>query len=141
MLACLHERQRLAAAAVLGLDDPWAANPQAPPANERERERRLALVQEFERRIAAGPAREWVDKFRAAGVPAAEVRVLDQLYEHEQVKANGLVHSIEHPGVGEVKLLGSLFKVDGVVTPPRRAIPGLGEHTEEVLAQCRQSQV
>jgi crotonobetainyl-CoA:carnitine CoA-transferase CaiB-like acyl-CoA transferase len=135
-IACLHERQRLAAAAVLGLEDPWAGNPQAPPADAAERERRLELVAQFEHRIATEPAATWVARFREAGVPAAEVRLLDQLFEQDQALANGLVHTVEHAGVGEVKLLGSLFKVDGVVTPPRRSIPALGEHTEEVLGEC-----
>ncbi len=136
VLACLHRGQREAAAGVLGLNDPWAANPQAPPSSERERERRRALVSEFERRIAAGSAGDWLARFRAAGVPVAEVRRLDQQFEHAQVTANGLVHAVEHPGVGEVKLLGSLFKVDGSAAPPRRGIPALGEHTAEILAEC-----
>jgi crotonobetainyl-CoA:carnitine CoA-transferase CaiB-like acyl-CoA transferase len=134
VLACLHEGQRIAAAAVLGLEDPWAANPQAPPVDAAERTQRLALVAEFERRIATEAAAHWVQNFRAAGVPASEVRLLDQLFEHEQVTANGLVHTLEH-GVGPVKLLGSLFKVDGLVTPPRRAIPAIGEHTDEVIRE------
>jgi crotonobetainyl-CoA:carnitine CoA-transferase CaiB-like acyl-CoA transferase len=137
VLACLHEGQRLAAAAVLGLEDPWAANPQAPPADAHERARRLSLVSEFERRAASEPAGVWVQRFRAAGVPASEVRLLDQLFEHDQVRANGLVHTLGHDEVGEVKLLGSLFKVDGFVTPPERPVPALGEHTDEVLAECR----
>ncbi|HLY50541.1 MAG TPA: CoA transferase [Solirubrobacteraceae bacterium] len=136
VLACLNREQREAAAGVLGLEDPWAANPQAPPRNGSERERRRELVREFERRIGGGRAVEWVTRFRSAGVPAAEVRRLDQQFEHDQVTANGLVQAIDHAGVGEVKLLGSLFKVDGSAAPPRRAIPALGEHTEEVLAQC-----
>jgi crotonobetainyl-CoA:carnitine CoA-transferase CaiB-like acyl-CoA transferase len=134
VLACLHEGQRVAAGAVLGLDDPWAANPQAPPADAAERARRLALVAEFERRIATDTAQHWLQRFRAAGVPASEVRLLDQLFEHDQVRANGLVHTLEH-GAGRVKLLGSLFKIDGLVTQPRRAIPALGEHTEEVIRE------
>ncbi len=138
VLACLHERQRAAAAAVLGLDDPWVANPQAPPASLAERQQRLALAAEFERRLAAEPADVWVRRFRAAGVPAAEVRVLDQLFEHDQVRANGLVQTVHRDGVGDVRLLGSLFKIDGVVTAAQRSVPTLGEHTEEVLAQCRE---
>jgi crotonobetainyl-CoA:carnitine CoA-transferase CaiB-like acyl-CoA transferase len=136
VLACLHEGQRVAAAAVLGLEDPWAANPQAPPAGEAERAQRRALVAEFERRAQAEPAELWVRRFRDAGVPAAEVRLLEQLFEDEQLHANGLVHTFDRPGVGPVKLLGSLFKIDGAVTAPGRGVPGLGEHTEEVLASC-----
>jgi crotonobetainyl-CoA:carnitine CoA-transferase CaiB-like acyl-CoA transferase len=137
VLACLHRAQRVAAAAVLGLEDPWASNPQAPPADAEERERRRALVAEFERRVASEPASVWVGRFRAAGVPASEVRLLDQLFEDEQVRANGLVQTVGNDHVGAVKLLGSLFKVDGVVVTPERPIPALGEHTEEVLAECR----
>lgn len=137
VLACLHERQRLAAARVLGLEDPCAANPQASPVDEEERRSRLALVAEFERRLAAEPAAAIVQRFRSAGVPASEVRLLDQLFEDEQVSANGLVQTLGHDAVGLVKLLGSVFKVDGAVVPPARSIPALGEHTEEVLAQCR----
>ncbi len=140
VLACLHERQRVAAADVLGLADPWAANPQAPPADAAEREQRAGLTSEFERRLAVDTVAAWVARFRAAGVPAAEVRSLDQLYEHDQVRANGLVQSLQREGVGEIKLLGSLFKIDGAVTPARRGVPGLGEHTEEVMAQCRSGQ-
>ena len=113
------------------------ANPQAPPASAQERERRLKLVAEFERRVVAEPATTWVQRFRTAGAPASEVRLLEQLFEHDQVRANGLVQTVAHDGVGPVKLLGSLFKIDGVVAPAARSIPALGEHTEEVLAECR----
>jgi crotonobetainyl-CoA:carnitine CoA-transferase CaiB-like acyl-CoA transferase len=138
VLACLNERQRRAAVGQLGLADPWAANPQAPPGDAVEHDRRRALVAEFERRLATQPAGRWVERFRAAGAPAAEVRALHELFEHDQVTANGLVHTVMRDGVGPVKLLGSLFKIDGAVIPPARSIPALGEHTEEVLGACRQ---
>jgi crotonobetainyl-CoA:carnitine CoA-transferase CaiB-like acyl-CoA transferase len=139
VLACLNERQREAAANVLGLEDPWAANPQAVPRSEGERKRREALVEEFERRLAADHVGRWVKRFRTAGVPAAEVRLLDHQFEHAQVTANGLVQAVRHQDVGEVKLLGSVFKIDGSVPGARRGIPGLGEHTDEVLAGCREA--
>jgi crotonobetainyl-CoA:carnitine CoA-transferase CaiB-like acyl-CoA transferase len=135
VLACLHERQRLAAAAIVGIEDPWASNPQAPPADLAERARRLEIVAEFERRLAREATADWVRRFRAVGVPAAPLQRLDQLFEHEQVAANGLVATVDG-GAGPVRLLGSVFKVDGVTEAPARAIPGLGEHTEEVLSEC-----
>ena len=66
--------------------------------------------------------------------------MLERLFHDDQVRANGLVHEVTPDGGGAVTLLGSLFKVDGLVAPPGRGIPALGEHTEEVLAQCRQPQ-
>jgi crotonobetainyl-CoA:carnitine CoA-transferase CaiB-like acyl-CoA transferase len=138
-LACLHERQRRAAAALVGLEDPWAGNPQALPTDETERLRRLEIAAEFERRLAAGSVEEWVARFRAAGVPAAPVRLLAGRFEDEQVKANGLVQTVEQKGVGTVRLLGSPFKVDGTAAPARWSAPGLGEHTAEVLAVRQES--
>jgi crotonobetainyl-CoA:carnitine CoA-transferase CaiB-like acyl-CoA transferase len=138
-LACLHERQRRAAAAVVELEDPWAANPQASPADETERLRRLEIAAEFERRLAARPVEDWVARFRAAGVPAAPVRLLSGRFEDEQVKANGLVQTVEQKGVGPVRLLGSPFKVDGEVVPARWSAPGLGEHTADILRATQES--
>jgi len=135
VLACLHERQRRAAAAIVGVDDRWAANPQAPATDTAERMRRRELVAEFERRLALEPAADWIRRFRALGVPAAQVQRLDQLFEHEQVAANGLVATVDSTG-GSVRLLGSVFKVDNLTPPPGRSIPALGEHTEEVLSEC-----
>jgi crotonobetainyl-CoA:carnitine CoA-transferase CaiB-like acyl-CoA transferase len=140
VLACLHEGQRLAAAEVVGVEDSWAANPQAPPSDEAERSARRRLVQTFESRIAAATAAEWIDRFRGAGVPAAEIRLLEAQFEHEQSRANGLVQLLQREGVGDIKLLGSPFKINGLVTAARRGIPSLGEHTEEVLSECRQPQ-
>jgi crotonobetainyl-CoA:carnitine CoA-transferase CaiB-like acyl-CoA transferase len=139
VLACLHARQRAAAATVLGLEDAWSDNPQAPPADDDERRRRRALAAEFERRLAGATAGEWVARFRAAGVPAAEVRLLDGLFDHDQVQANGLVQTVAAASGSEVKLLGSLFKIDGAVAAAEHGVPDLGEHTEEVLAACRLS--
>jgi crotonobetainyl-CoA:carnitine CoA-transferase CaiB-like acyl-CoA transferase len=135
VLACLHERQRLAAGAVVGIDDPWAANPQAPPTDLAERARRVEIVAEFERRLALEPAADWIRRLSAVGVPAAQVQRLDQLFEHEQVAANGLVATVAG-GAGSVRLLGSVFKIDDVPPAAPGPIPALGEHTEEVLSAC-----
>jgi crotonobetainyl-CoA:carnitine CoA-transferase CaiB-like acyl-CoA transferase len=137
VLACLNATQRALAAETVGVRDPWSANPQAEPADALERERRRAVVAEFERRFATLPASDWVTRLRATGVPAAEVRGLAAQFEHPQVIANGLVQTVEHPRVGDVKLLGSVFKVDGAITTARHTVPGLGEHLIGVLAEAR----
>ena len=69
----------------------------------------------------------------ARRVPASEVRRLAQLFDDEQVVANGLVQTVEQPGVGPVRLLGSPFKVDGAAGGRGRPAPGLGEHADDVL--------
>jgi crotonobetainyl-CoA:carnitine CoA-transferase CaiB-like acyl-CoA transferase len=126
-LACLNTAQRLAVCELLGLEDPCAANPQAEPAGEDERRRRTAHVRAVEDGFARLGVEEAVAALAERRVPASEVRSVDQLFDDPQVRANGLVQTVEQPGVGSVRLLGSLFKVDGVAAPTGRPAPALGE--------------
>ena len=136
-LACLNTAQRLQLCALFELEDPFAANPQAPPATEKERERRDAHVGAVEEGFARLPVREAVDSLAARGVPAGEVRSLDQLFDDEQVRANGLVQTVEQPGVGPVRLLGSPFKVDGRPSGSGRPAPALDQHARELLGEAQ----
>ena len=132
-LACLNTRHRLEVCALFGLDDPWAANPQAVPDDEEERAARLSHAHRIEERFAARPVSEWVRALGERGVPASEVRLLDLLYEDGQVEANGLVQTVTQAAVGDVRLLGNVFKVDGRAAPAARGAPALGEHAQELL--------
>jgi crotonobetainyl-CoA:carnitine CoA-transferase CaiB-like acyl-CoA transferase len=132
-LACLNGRQRRQVCGLLGLDDPFADNPQAEPADAQERDRRAAHVRAVEDGFAALGVRAGVAALAARRVPASEVRTLDQLFDDPQVRANGLVQEVEQPGVGRVRLLGSLFKVGGAAAGRGRPAPGLGEHADELL--------
>jgi len=134
VLTCLNEAQRRTTLHLLGLEDPFVADPQAPPASESERAARVRLVRRFESIVEREPAAHWIRRLRAAGVPAAQVRTLDQLYEDPQALANGLVQEVPAPAGDTVRLLGSVFKVDGAPAGARRGVPALGEHTAEVLA-------
>ena len=132
-LACLNTRHRLHVCDAFGLADPWAENPQAIPADDGEREARLAHARRIEDGFARRAVGDWVAELGKRGVPASEVRFLDVLYEDAQVEANGLVQTVSQPEVGDVRLLGNVFKVDGRAIPARRGAPALGEHADEVL--------
>jgi len=80
---------------------------------------------------------EWVSRLRAAGVPVAPVRSLDRVYDDPQVSANQLIETLEVPGVGEVRQLGAVFKVDGIVPRSTRPAPELGQHNRELLREPR----
>ena len=136
VLTCLNEAQRRTALRLLGLDDPFVADPQAPPVSAGERTSRLALVRRFESTFAAEPSGHWIRRLRAAGVPAAPVRTLDQVFDDPQARANGLVQEVATPAGRDARLLGGVFKVDGEPAGARRGVPALGEHTAEVLAEA-----
>jgi len=132
-LACLNVAQRHRLLGLLRLDDPWAADPQAAPGDADERARRLLLVQRFEQAFAARPTADWLERLAAHGLPAGDVRQLPGLFDDPQVLANGLVQTLDQPGVGPVQLLGNLFKVDGAAAPCARVAPRLGEHNPELV--------
>jgi crotonobetainyl-CoA:carnitine CoA-transferase CaiB-like acyl-CoA transferase len=135
VLTCLNEAQRRTTLRLLGLDDPFVTDPQAVPTCEAERASRVQLVRRFEAILAREPAGHWIRRLRAAGVPAAQVRTLDQLYDDPQAHANGLVQDVAAPAGDVVRLLGGVFKVDGAPVTARRGVPALGQHTAEVLAE------
>ena len=132
-LACLNAEQRHQVCELLGLEDTFASNPQAAPVDAAERERRAAHVRAVEEGFARLEVREAVAALAALRVPASEVRGLGQLFDDEQVRANGLVQTVEQPGVGAVRLLGSVFKVDGAAATANRPAPPLDAHADELL--------
>ena len=132
-LACLNANQRRGVCELLGLSDPHAENPQAEPRDHAERAGRAAHVAAVEAGFARLNVDEAVAGLAARGVPAGQVRALAQLFDDEQALANGLVQTVEQPGVGSVRLLGSPFKVDGAAGGRGRPAPGLDEHAGDVL--------
>ena len=134
VLTCLNEAQRRTTLRLLGLEDPFVADPQARAGvRGRARRARAARAAASRRSLARAPAAHWIRRLRAAGVPAAQVRTLDQLYDDPQALANGLVQEVAAPAGDAVRLLGGVFKVDGAPAGARRGVPALGEHTAEVL--------
>jgi crotonobetainyl-CoA:carnitine CoA-transferase CaiB-like acyl-CoA transferase len=135
-VACLNSEQRRGVCDLLGLEDPFVDNPQADP-DAAERERRLAHVRAVEAGLGRLAVREVVAALATRAVPASEVRRLEQLFDDEQVRANGLVQTVDQPGVGRVQLLGSVFKVNGVAHRGARPAPMLDEHADQVLEARR----
>ena len=134
-LACLTTTQRRRVLKVVGLDDPWVGDPQALPKSTSERATRTALPYRFAERFSEHPVAHWIERFAKAGVPAGDVRLIRHLFDDDQVKANGLVRTVEQRQGGSVDLLGSLFKIDGVAPQTAVAAPLLGEHTNELLEE------
>jgi alpha-methylacyl-CoA racemase len=61
---------------------------------------------------------------------------LDEALDSELVRAREMVVEVDQPGLGAVRQLGAPLKLSRTPADPTRAAPGLGEHTEEVLAEA-----
>ena len=93
----------------------------------------LALEKTAEDLIASRPSSEWLQLFEARAIPAGPVRFIEELFEDEQVVANGLVTDVEHNTEGTVKMMGALAHFLGTVPTPPVASPALGQHAAEIL--------
>ena len=98
-------------------------------------ENQAALLELFRARFATNTRDHWVEKIRAAGVPAGPVRPIHEALSSPEVVEAGFVHRVEHPTAGEIPILGSPYKLSD--TPARKpsSPPLLGEHTDEVLRE------
>ncbi|MDQ5834573.1 MAG: CoA transferase, partial [Actinomycetota bacterium] len=131
-LACLNAPQRRSVCALFGLNDPFVEDPQAEPADSAELAARMRHGSRIEERFAELTAPRAVTALTERGIPAAQVRRLEQLFTDVQAKANGLVQTVDQ-AIGPVALLGNVFKVDGAAEPAARGAPGLDQHRGELL--------
>jgi len=81
--------------------------------------------------LAARPAMEWEALF-GDEVPSAAARRIEDMFEHPQVLAEGIVGTIEHPVVGRYHGVAQSIKFGRTPGPQPFAAPLLGQHTEAV---------
>jgi crotonobetainyl-CoA:carnitine CoA-transferase CaiB-like acyl-CoA transferase len=92
---------------------------------------REELVEILQREFAKRPADEWVEEIRDAGVPCGPVNALADVFTDEHVLSSGILHDVDHPAAGILKMLASPVLVDDGRLPIRRPPPTLGQHTRE----------
>ena len=95
---------------------------------------RTALVALLNERIAGFTRAECVARLRAAQVPASEVCSVPEVLADPQIAARAMIEVIEHPTIGELRLLGVPYKFSATPATVRRHPPLLGEHNAEVRA-------
>ncbi|MFB3855176.1 MAG: CaiB/BaiF CoA transferase family protein [Vicinamibacterales bacterium] len=111
----------------LGRDPRFLTN----PLRVENREACIAAVAPL---IRARPRGEWLAAFEKAGVPAAPINALEDVFRDPQVLHRGMVVEMAAPDGTSFKAVGLPVKFSGTPARIRRRPPLLGEHTEEVLA-------
>jgi len=106
----------------------WASDPALATVASRSQHRRQldAMVEEV---IARAPLEHWVERLAQAGLAHGTLRTIGEVVEHPQLIDRGLFVEGESP-VGPLRQIR--FPLSEL---PRRDVPGLGEHTDEVLAE------
>jgi crotonobetainyl-CoA:carnitine CoA-transferase CaiB-like acyl-CoA transferase len=91
------------------------------------------LVPKVREALQAHSAREWEVIF-GERVPCAAALEIEDMFDHPQVLAEGIVENFEHPVVGNYRGLSRAVKFGGSTPAAPRTAPTFGQHSDEVLA-------
>jgi crotonobetainyl-CoA:carnitine CoA-transferase CaiB-like acyl-CoA transferase len=89
-----------------------------------------ALYVLIEERMLTRTTAHWMAALEAHGVPNAPVQNVQQMLDHEQTKALGILQ--QAPGAS-IPLIGLPVSFDGLRPPSRAASPSLGADTDRLL--------
>jgi len=112
----------------------WLDDPRFASTGDRARNQ-TALRERLEAEFAAADAGEWLDRFRAAGVPCAPINRYSDVLADPQVEHMQWVQPLTLPNGVETRTFGSPIRLSGRGLPIRRAPPALGEHSEEIVGE------
>ncbi len=132
-LAIGNDTQFAKCAAVLGHPE-WAGDPRF-ATNRARVEHRHLIDGAIAQALAADTADNWLAKLKAAGVPCGRINSVAEALADPQTQAREMIATVEHPTVGDLKLVGPPYKFSGTPAAVRRPPPMLGEHTDEILRE------
>jgi len=89
------------------------------------------ILPQLHQALATRSAPAWEALF-GDEVPSAAARRIEDMFEHPQVLAEGIVGTIEHPVVGRYHGVAQSIKFSRTPGPPPFAAPMLGQHTDEI---------
>jgi len=127
-----NERQFARIAEVLGHPE-WAKDVRF-ASNAARVENRSLIDRLINEALSHDRADAWLAKLKAAGIPCGKINSVAQALEDAQTAARKMIETIEHPGVGTLKMLGIPFKFSDTACSVRRPPPTLGQHSEEILS-------
>ncbi len=95
---------------------------------------RAVLVPVLEQIFRTRTAADWLDRLRAADVPAAPVNNVDAAFAEPPVKEREMIVEYDHPQVGKVRLPGNPIKMSDMAGTISRPAPMLDEHSNAILS-------
>jgi formyl-CoA transferase len=98
-------------------------------------ENRDALNAELEAATRSDTTAHWVEKLNAAGVPCGPIYKVDEMFADPQVKHLGIAQTLNGGNRGDVAYVGQPFGLSRTPSCIAAHPPGLGEHTDEILAE------
>ncbi|MFN3208180.1 MAG: CaiB/BaiF CoA transferase family protein [Roseovarius sp.] len=110
-------------------DDPKFIDPTTRAQNQDE------LRELLEDIFRTRPAGHWIAAFAEAGVPCSPINTYPDVLQDPQVEHMGWVQKIELPNGVNTQTFGPVLRINDAAQQVTRRPPGIGEHTEEILAE------
>lgn len=119
---------------VAGRED-WLDKPEWKTAAGRTQDRAAvnAAIAEVTRQQ---PSEYWILKLEEAGIPCGPINDIREVFEDPQVQHLGMVWQIPHEKLGQAGVVRTPINIQGHTPGIRRGVPGLGEHSDEILAEA-----
>lgn len=96
---------------------------------------RGALIDVLQSIFLERTANEWLSVLETEEIPCGPINTLDKVFSMPQVEAREMLIHMQHPEIGDLKMVGSPLKFSETPVGYRLPAPRLGEHTEEVLQE------
>ncbi|KAF8466715.1 CAIB/BAIF family protein [Kalaharituber pfeilii] len=78
---------------------------------------------------------EWLQIFDGSGMPYAAINDIQDSLNHKHVLARDMIHEIQHPTCGPIKLINTPIKFSESKPRIRAPPPTLGQHSVEILTK------
>lgn len=103
--------------------------------NPKRVENRDILVPILQKRLMDAGSEEWIEIFRKNNIPCGPIQTINKLEHDPQLQARDIIHCIDHPTAGRVRVIGSPLKLSRTPAKVRYYPPDAGEHTNEILME------
>jgi len=103
--------------------------------NPKRVENRHILIPILEKVFLEKPRDYWLKILEENDIPCGPVYEIDEVLEDNHIKSSGIVGTVKHQRLGDIKQLLFPGYIEGYRPKPRRAPPVLGEHTREILKE------
>jgi crotonobetainyl-CoA:carnitine CoA-transferase CaiB-like acyl-CoA transferase len=96
---------------------------------------RATLIARLQEVFLTKTYEDWEAILLPAGIPMGAINTIDQVIDHPQVAARGMLVECEHPVAGKVRMVGAPVKLSDTPGTVREPAPLLGQHTDAVLRE------
>jgi formyl-CoA transferase len=134
VLGAVTQGNRDAIRAIIGMADE-TDQPDFNAADQVNRDRIDGWRLDIQGILLRDTAKNWVERFLEAGVPASVVNFPEEMSDDPHVVASGMMADLEHEITGPQRVVGPIVRMSVTPTVASRAAPVLAGHTREVLLE------